>query len=170
MLIGELFVRRLTRLTRLIGSPGLAAIVAVPLFWSASPSPHDRLARPAATTAIPRTIAGNWSFLFGNFSFDWIKARDGYTDRVIQQRLGVFCPQVNDQDGQIVLHRVPDRTSKDPMYTGTWKWFYTGSCKFAGYGGISITLWRTGDIATVVAEPPAAVKARGDTFRITRLG
>jgi len=146
-------------LARRFSSSGLAAIVALPLLWSPATS------APAQGTGVaPQTIAGTWSFLFGTFQFHPGKGKGTFTDTVLTQRLGVFCPLVNDQDGQIVLHRVASA-----VYTGTWQWFSPQTCQPAGVGQITITLWRHKPEAFVVSEPPPGARGISFTFRIQHL-
>ena len=162
-------------LARWIGAPGMAAMLAVPLIWtSAPPRPGHHHRHPASLavshrvsqTPVPHTVAGRWSFLLGDFEFAKTGVPGTFTDRVIDQRLGVFCPKVNDRDGQIVL-----RGKKDDwrVYTGTWQWFYPSSCKFAGYGRITVTLWQTRPYAYVTAYPPKGIRNAPDTFLIERI-
>jgi hypothetical protein len=154
-------------LARRFSSPGLAAIVALPMLWSmaaTAPAQESRAARPA-----PQTIAGTWSFLFGTFQFHPVHHGHGhghktFTDTVLTQRLGVFCRQVNDQDGQIVVHRVASG-----VYTGTWQWFSPQTCQPAGTGQITITLWRHKPEAFVVSDPPVGARGISFTFRIQHL-
>jgi hypothetical protein len=199
---------------RWIGAPGMAAMLALPLFWmTATPADvhHDHAgarsarahsahaplahARPAPKRAghkraehrpagrlgtrhqvaggsvggsppAGNTIAGRWLFLFGDFEFRYSGGRT-FTDDVISQRPGVACPKVNDQDGQVLLRQ----SAAHPLiYTGTWEWFNPASCASAGFGRISIQLWRTKPFANVTAYPPAGYGNARQTFRITRLG
>ena len=72
------------------------------------------------------SLAGTWSLFGGEFKF----SRTGVgtiSDTVIAQRIGVFCPNVNDQDGQLVL-RLVDKMD----YVGTWQWFNPKTCQSAG--------------------------------------
>jgi len=150
------------------GVAGLAAVFALPLMWTASPPGVHAHAhhRVVAQEAVPKTIAGSWSFLFGRFEFVQTSAPGTFTDRVITQRLGVFCPKVNDQNGQIILHQDKKRRQ---VYTGTWQWFYPSTCKFAGDGLVSVTLWRARPYAFFTAYPPPGFKGSADTFRIERI-
>jgi hypothetical protein len=137
---------------------GSAAIVA-----SAAPA---ALAGPVPSTAVPHTIVGKWHVQGGIFRFyKEAKPKNTYTDQVIKQRTGVFCPKVNDHNKQIVVHK----SAKNPrVYTGSWKWFYTGSCSFAGWGPVKITLWKSYKSATFVSDPPKGTSGEPETFTITR--
>jgi hypothetical protein len=118
----------------------------------------------APDTARP-SLTGAWGFQGGIFKFARNK-RGQFVDTVVKQRAGVFCPNVNDKNGQIVLTQ-----QKNPLvYKGTWKWFYTGSCAFAGNGPTAITVARSGKTAVVVSTPPAGLGGSVETFTITRLG
>lgn len=109
------------------------------------------------------TIVGEWEF--GNGFFIFYRTRATFTDKVALQRPSVFCPNVNDQDGQIVLHRQPHSL----VYTGTWQWFYTFNCKFAGYGPLTITVWPKGDKATFVSAPPPGLHGPTNAFILCRV-
>ncbi len=155
--------------------PGMAAMLAVPLIWTSAPPSHSQphhhphglqAGRPVGQTVVPHTIAGRWSFLLGDFDFKRTGAPATYTDQVIAKRLGVFCPKVNDRDGQVVLHS--DKNDWR-VYTGTWQWYYPSTCKFAGYGRLTVTLWQTRPYAYVTAYPPKGIRNAPDTFRIERV-
>jgi hypothetical protein len=158
---------------RWVGSSGLAAVLALPMFWAAAPHAHIRHPhKPAvvvhhggATGAAERsTIVGRWSFLFGTLAF-YKNARGTYTDEVTRHPPGLVCSAVNDQDGQIVLRQ----SGKDGrLYTGTWMWFNPANCKFAGYGQITVQLWRALPFAFVTAYPPPGYGNAPESFRITR--
>ena len=147
---------------RLLGVPMLAAAVALAV-------PHARPAhgRPAPRPPRPAwhrpTIVGKWEL--GNGLFVFYRTSNAYTDKVVMRRPSAFCPSVNDQDGQIVLHREP----RSLVYTGTWQWFYTSTCKFAGYGPLTITVWRSGDRATFVSAPPPGLHGTTNTFLLDRV-
>jgi hypothetical protein len=141
---------------------GVAAVFALPLMWLAPPAAPSH---PVAQPPVPRTIAGSWSILFGQFDFVRTASQGTFTDRVIDQRLGVFCPKVNDQNGQFVLHR--DRRNWR-VYTGTWEWFNPSTCKPAGYGRVSVLLWRYKPYAFFTAYPPPGARGSADEFRINR--
>ena len=147
---------------RWLGTPGLAAVFALPLMWVAAPIPPGLQDKPA----VPHTIAGTWSILFGKFDFVKTGTPGTYTDHVIKRRLGVFCSKVNDHNGQIVLHvDKKDRTK----YTGTWQWFYPSSCRFAGYGRVTVRLWKAKPDAFFTAYPPKGIRGTPDRFRIERV-
>jgi hypothetical protein len=146
---------------RWLGAPGMAAILALPLMWTSRP--------PAVPPQppVPHTIAGTWSLLFGKFDFVKAAGSPGeYTDHVIRQRLGVFCPNANDRNGQIVLFQSKKNWR---VYTGTWQWFYPSSCTPAGYGLVIVTLWRAKPYAFFTAYPPKGIRGSADTFRIERV-
>src|SRR5580658_5470456 len=157
---------------RWIGSPGLAAMLALPLMWSATPPAHVRPAhvRPAHSAAgkqaVPHTIAGSWSFLFGTFDFVRTGTLSTYTDKVIAQRPGVFCPKVNDQNGQIVLHQ--NKANNWRVYTGTWQWFYPRTCKFAGYGRVTVILRTARPGAFFISYPPTGDLGTANVLTLTR--
>jgi hypothetical protein len=160
---------------RWIGSPGLAAMMALPLMWAASSPAPGRppgqgapagSGHPVVQTTVPHSIAGTWSLLFGRFEFVPAGAPGRFTDRVITRRLGVFCSDVNDKNGQIVLYQDKNNWR---VYTGTWQWFYPQSCQFAGYGLVTVTLWRTHPYAFFTAYPPKGFRGSPDLFRIERL-
>ena len=119
--------------------------------------PHARPARHRPT------IVGEWEF--GNGLFVFYRTATTFTDKVALQRPSVFCPNVNDQDGQIVLHRRPHSL----VYTGTWQWFYISSCKFAGYGPLTIQVWPAGEKATFVSAPPPGLHGPTNTFTLYRV-
>jgi hypothetical protein len=144
-------------------TPGLAGLMALPLMWAA---PASLFQLPSAPKAVPHTIAGTWSFLFGKFKFVPTAAPGEYTDKVIARRLGVFCSDVNDKNGQIVLHQDKNNWR---VYTGTWQWFYPQSCQFAGYGRVTVRLWSTHPYAFFIAYPPKGMRGSRDEFRISRL-
>ena len=114
----------------------------------------------------PHTIVGKWNFSGGIFKFYKTKAKNTYTDQVIKQRPNVFCPKVNDHSKQIVLHQ----SAKNPrVYTGKWKWFYSASCAFAGWGAVKVTIWKSWKSATFVSDPPKGLTGSPETFTIKRL-
>jgi|HubBroStandDraft_1064217.scaffolds.fasta_scaffold02398_3 hypothetical protein len=124
------------------------------------------LAGPVPATATSRTIVGKWNVSGGDFRFYKTRAKNTYTDQVIKQRPNVFCPKINDQNKQIYLHQ----SAKNPrVYTGRWKWFYTASCAFAGWGPVTVTLWRTYNKATFVSDPPKGLSGSPETFIIKRI-
>lgn len=160
---------------RWVGSSGLAAVLALPLFWVSAPQAHARhphkppaishhAAGAAAAAADRAAIVGQWSFLFGTLAF-YKDAQGTYTDEVIRHRPGLVCSAVNDQDGQIVLRQSPKHAR---LYTGTWRWFNPANCKFAGYGAITVRLWRSRPFAFVTAYPPRGYDNAPESFRITR--
>jgi hypothetical protein len=123
-----------------------------------------------AATHLPATakpsLAGTWNFQGGTFKF--AKNKKGrFVDAVLKQRPGVFCPNVNDKSGQIVL----TQQAKHPLeYKGTWKWFISGSCAFVGNGPTTITLSGSGRTAVLVSDPPSGLGGSVETFTITRIG
>ena len=143
--------------------PGLTAVFALPLVWLATPTAHHHVVRQPP---VPHTIAGKWSILFGKFEFVRTRTPGEYTDRVLKRRLGVFCSDVNDRNGQIVLHVSKKNWTR---YTGTWQWFYPNSCRFAGYGRVTVQLWRARPYAFFTAYPPVGIRGTPDTFRIARV-
>lgn len=157
---------------RLLGVPMLAAAVAVSAPHGPRPGvppKHARLTvrhKHAASGRAGRTIAGEWSFANGILRFYRTRARNAetYTDQVIRQRPSVFCPHVNDQAGQMVLHRV----KKSRVFTGTWQWFYTSNCQFAGYGSVTITVWWSDQTAIFVSNPPPGLPGPSTTFVLQR--
>jgi hypothetical protein len=109
------------------------------------------------------SLAGTWSLFGGEFKF----SRTGVqtiSDTVIAQRIGVFCPEVNDQDGQLVL-RLVDKMD----YVGTWQWFNPKTCQSAGYGMVKIMVWRDKMTATFTAYPPSGEPGPPDTTMMQRL-
>lgn len=109
------------------------------------------------------SLAGTWSLFGGEFKF----SRTGVqtiSDTVIAQRIGVFCPKVNDQDGQLVL-RLVDKMD----YVGTWQWFNPKTCQSAGYGMVKIMVWRDKLTATFTAYPPSGQAGPPDTTMMKRL-
>jgi hypothetical protein len=109
------------------------------------------------------SLAGTWSVFGGEFKF----SRTGVgtiSDSVITQRIGVFCPKVNDQNGQLVL-RLVDKMD----YVGTWQWFNPKTCESAGYGMVKITVWRDKLTATFTAYPPSGQAGPPDTTMMQRL-
>ncbi|HET7018210.1 MAG TPA: hypothetical protein VFI65_30105 [Streptosporangiaceae bacterium] len=109
------------------------------------------------------SLAGTWSLFGGEFKF----ARTGLrtiSDTVISQRIGVFCPAVNDQDGQLVVRQI-DKFD----YIGTWQWFNPKTCESAGYGSVKIMVWRDKLTATFTAYPPAGQPGPPDTTKMERL-
>jgi hypothetical protein len=77
----------------------------------------------------------------------------------------VFCPKVNDQDGQMVLHH----KGHSRVYTGTWQWFYPSNCQPAGFGQVSITVWWNNDIAVFTSAPPKGLAGPTSNFQIARV-
>lgn len=165
---------------RLMGIPMLAAAVALavphgsptqvklppaaPRHVTAAPAEPARAGAPHARPARHRaTIVGEWEF--GNGLFTFYRTATAFTDKVALQRPSVFCPDVNDQAGQMVLHRRPHSL----VYTGTWQWFYISNCKFAGYGPLTIQVWPAGEKATFVSAPPAGLHGRTNTFTLYRV-
>lgn len=153
---------------RLLGTPMVVAVVALAVPHA---TPAHAPAKPARTWA-PHvrpawhrpTIVGEWQFGNGFFVFYRTRAKT-FSDKVVLQRPSAFCPEVNDQDGQIVLHHKP----RSRVYTGTWQWFYTSNCKFAGYGPLTIKVWRAGDIATFVSAPPPGLTGTTNIFTLYRV-
>jgi hypothetical protein len=129
------------------------------VFALAAPTP------PASLPPSRDTIAGKWNIANGVFVFYRTKAKNTFTDKVIEQRPGVFCPRVNDRSGQMVLHH-----RRGDVYTGTWTWYYVANCKFAGYGRLTVTLWWQHRRATFFSTPPAGLRATPPMFYIDRLG
>jgi hypothetical protein len=108
------------------------------------------------------SLAGTWSLFGGEFKF----SRTGVgtiSDKVITQRIGVFCPKVNDQDGELVL-RLVDKMD----YVGTWQWFNPKTCQSAGYGTVRIMVWRDKLRATFTAYPPSGQPGPPDTTTMER--
>jgi hypothetical protein len=102
----------------------------------------------------------------GIFKYYKTEAKNTYTDQVIKQRPNVFCPKVNDHNKQIVLHQ----SAKNPrVYTGKWKWFYSASCAFAGWGPVKVTIWKTWKSATFVSDPPKGLSGSPETYTIKRV-
>jgi hypothetical protein len=149
-------------IARRIRGPVLAAVAAAAIIGFSAPA---ALAGPV-TAAPPHTIVGKWNVSGGIFKFYKTKAKNTYTDQVIKQRPNVFCPKVNDHNKQIVLHE----SAKNPrVYTGKWKWFWTASCAFAGWGSVKITIWKNWKSATFVSDPPKGESGSPETFTIKRL-
>ena len=164
---------------RLFALPVVAAAVAVAAFGAHTthhPRPHRTSAPKSGVHRVPaskaskdgaaRTIAGTWYVADGIFEFRR-GAGNTFTDVVISQRPGVFCPRVNDQNGQMVLHQAH---AHGRVYVGTWAWYYVNTCKFAGYGQLTVTLWWDGDRATFVAESPEGLPRSSHIFLINRIG
>jgi hypothetical protein len=109
------------------------------------------------------SLAGSWSLFGGEFKFGKVGART-ISDAVISQRIGVFCPKVNDQDGQLVVRQI------DKMdYLGTWEWFNPKTCESAGYGTVKIMVWRDRLTATFTAYPPPGTPGPPDTTMMERI-
>lgn len=157
---------------RLLGIPMLAVgvVLAVP---HTSPrhappqaSAHAKPAHVGASHARPAwhrpTIVGEWEF--GNGFFIFYRRGKVFTDKVVLQRPSAFCPDVNDHDGQIVLHHKPHSR----VYTGTWQWFFVSNCKVAGYGPLMIKVWLTNDRATFVSAPPPGLHGTTNIFTLHR--
>ena len=145
--------------------PGLAAVGALAITLAGGALP---IAAQAAThvpaTAVP-SLAGTWSFQGGIFKF--AKEKNGeFTDTVVKQRTGVFCANVNDKNGQIVVTRQKQNPRE---YKGLWKWFWASSCAFAGNGPITITLSASGSSARLVSDPPSGVGGSIEVFTIKRV-
>jgi|HubBroStandDraft_5_1064220.scaffolds.fasta_scaffold347910_2 hypothetical protein len=144
--------------------PCLAAVGALAIALAGGALPvAAQAASHVPATAVP-SLTGTWNFSGGIFKF--AKEKNGrFTDTVVKQRPGVFCPNVNDKNGQIVL----TKQKRNPReYKGTWKWFYTGSCVFAGNGPITITLSASGGTARLVSDPPSGLGGSIEVFTITR--
>jgi hypothetical protein len=109
------------------------------------------------------SLAGTWSLFGGEFKFTRIGVRT-ISDSVISQRIGVFCPAVNDQDGQLVV-----RQTDKHHYIGTWQWFNPKTCKSAGYGTVRIWVWRNKLTAVFTAYPPPGQPGPPDTTKMERL-
>lgn len=109
------------------------------------------------------SLAGTWSLFGGEFKFARIGVRT-ISDMVISQRIGVFCPAVNDQDGQLVVEQLDKRD-----YLGTWQWFNPKTCESAGYGTVKIMVWRDKLTATFTAYPPPGQPGPPDTTMMERL-
>jgi len=109
------------------------------------------------------SLAGTWSLFGGEFKFSRIGVGT-ISDTVISQRIGVFCPAVNDQDGQLVVRPI-DKLD----YIGTWQWFNPKTCQSAGYGTVKIMVWRDKLTATFTAYPPPGVPGPPDTTMMERL-
>jgi len=109
------------------------------------------------------SLAGTWSLFGGEFKFSRIAVAT-ISDTVISQRIGVFCPAVNDQDGQLVLRQI-DKLD----YIGTWQWFNPKTCESAGYGTVRIMVWRDKLTATFTAYPPPGIPGPPDATRMERL-
>lgn len=161
---------------RLLGIPMLAAAVVLavphsgprhapahaPQHTPAHPEPsHTGASRDRPAWHRP-TIVGEWEF--GNGFFIFYRRGKILTDKVVLQRPSAFCPSVNDQDGQIVLHHKP----RSRVYTGTWQWFYVSNCKFAGYGPLTIKVWLTNDKATFISAPPPGLHGTRNIFTLRR--
>jgi hypothetical protein len=114
-------------------------------------------------TAKP-SLTGTWNVQGGIFKF--AKNKKGqFVDTVVKQRPGVFCPNTNDKNGQIVL----TQQKQNPLeYKGTWKWFFD-TCSFAGLGPTTITLSASGRTAVLVSDPPGGVGGSVEQFTIKRI-
>jgi hypothetical protein len=120
-------------------------------------------AAPRIETARP-SLTGTWNVEGGIFKF--ARNKNGqFVDTVVKQRPGVFCPNVNDKNDQIVLRQ---QASNPLKYKGTWKWFFS-SCSFAGLGPTTITLSKTGSTAVLVSDPPSGVGGSVEQFTIRRV-
>jgi len=109
------------------------------------------------------SLDGDWSLFGGEFKFGQIGTKT-ISDAVISQRIGVFCPKVNDQDGQLVVRQIDESD-----YIGTWQWFNPRTCESAGYGTVKIMVWRDKMRATFTAYPPAGQAGPPDTTMMERL-
>jgi len=109
------------------------------------------------------SLIGTWSLFGGEFRFGKSGART-IADAVISQRIGVFCPKVNDQDGQLVVRQI-DKYD----YIGTWQWFNPKTCQSAGYGAVKIMVWRDKLTATFTAYPPPGQPGPPDTTMMERV-
>jgi hypothetical protein len=121
-----------------------------------------------AATHLPATarpsLAGTWNVQGGVFKFAE-NNKGQFVDTVVKQRPGVFCPNVNDKSGQIVL----TQQKAHPLeYKGTWKWFFA-TCSFAGLGPTTITLSASGGTAVLVSDPPGGVNGSVEQFTIKRI-
>jgi hypothetical protein len=151
--------RTAIRMSRLAVASALAALAVATLPAAADAATHQ----PA--TAKP-SLAGTWNVQGGIFKF--AKNKKGqFVDTVVKQRPGVFCSNVNDKSGQIVL----TQQAKKPLeYKGTWKWFISGSCAFVGNGPTTITLSGSGRTAVLVSDAPPGEGSSVEEFTITRIG
>jgi hypothetical protein len=146
-----------------VGASLAAAVAGAVLI---GPGATAALAGPVPAAGAPHTVVGKWKMSGGIFRFYKTKAKNTYTDQVIKQRTNVFCPKVNDQNKQIWLHQ----SSKNPrVYNGKWKWFYTSSCAFAGWGAVKLTLWKSYKKASFVSDPPKGLSGSPETFIIKRI-
>jgi hypothetical protein len=109
------------------------------------------------------SLVGSWSLFGGEFRFGKSGART-ISDAVISQRIGVFCPKVNDQDGQLVVRQI-DKND----YMGTWQWFNPKTCQSTGYGAVKIMVWRDKLTATFTAYPPPGQPGPPDTTMMERV-
>jgi hypothetical protein len=159
--------RTILRISRLATAGALSVALSVALAALAggiAPGVADAAAH-APATGVP-SLAGTWNFEGGVFKFAK-NSKGQFVDTVVKQRPGVFCPSVNDKNGQIVL----TQQRHDPReYKGTWKWFFTGSCSFAGDGATTITLSASGKTAQLVSDPPSGLGGSVEVSTITRVG
>jgi hypothetical protein len=142
---------------RWLGRPVSAVFLAVLMLMVGGGS--AALAAPARASTVTPSLVGKWSFDGGIFKFVKTGANT-YKDMVIKKRTGVFCRHVNDKSGQFVMHKESAR-----VYKGTWKWFFSGTCKFAGLGKTKIKLSRYGAHAYLTSDPPAGLS--GTTEKAT---
>lgn len=109
-------------------------------------------------------LVGRWEIAGGIFEF--VEQGTGtFTSRVIRQRAGVVCANVNDRNGQLLLRKKAER-----VYAGTWQWFDAGSCQPAGTGATTITVARNGTTARMVAIPPPGVESPTITLTLAKVG
>jgi hypothetical protein len=117
----------------------------------------------AGSASSTTSIAGRWSIAGGVFEFIATGPKN-FTNKVIKQRTGIFCPSVNDHNGQIKLTHV----SKF-VYTGKWEWFWTNTCQSSGYGTVRITMDTNGRTAHFTADPPAGENGTPESYTLRRI-
>jgi hypothetical protein len=138
---------------RWLGRQASAVVLAALMLMAGGGS--AALAAPARASAITPSLAGKWSFDGGIVKFVKTGANT-CKDVVIKKRTGVFCAHVNDKSGQMVMHKKSAR-----VYKGTWKWFFSGTCKSAGLGKATIKLSRFGAQCLPDVGPPSQRERHG---------
>jgi hypothetical protein len=120
------------------------------------------LVLPTVPASAADPIEGRWSIEGGIVELH--PSGDGFASDWIEQRPGILCPAIDDQDGDLRVSGNRD------SYSGKWNWVLRrgGVCASLGPGPVTITVAADGRTARLESNAPGGYSAH-ESHRLTRL-
>jgi hypothetical protein len=115
-----------------------------------------------APASAAEPIEGRWAMDGGILELR--PSGDGFASHWVQQRPGILCPAIDDQDGDLRV------AGNGDSYSGTWNWvlYKGGACRPLGQGSVTITVAADGRTAQLESDAPRGYWAH-ESHTLTRL-